>query len=107
MRASGRLARVRSSWMGLYFEDPCPKDAKLPQFGLDNVILPFAILLGGLACAVVILLIEYIIKKWFGRLLAQEEQGSALQEIARKQGVRLTKGWQNLQQRMPISQPVL
>jgi hypothetical protein len=102
MRASGRLARVRSSWMGLYFEEPCPKDATLPQFNMSNVILPFAILIGGLVCAIGVLFIEYAIKKWFSRLLGKEEQGSsALQALARKNGIRLTRGWQMVQNKIP------
>lgn len=102
MRASGRLARTRSSWMGLYFEDPCPKDSTLPQFHMGNVILPFAIFGGGMVCAIVVLFIEYAIKKWFGRLLdKQREEGSALQALARKHGVRITKSWQKVQDKMP------
>lgn len=99
MRASGRLARVRSSWMGLYFEEPCPKDGTLPQFNMSNVILPFAILGGGVVCAIGVLCIEYAIKKWFGRLLVKED--SALESLARKHGARLNKGWQAVQDKMP------
>lgn len=102
MRASGRLARVRSSWMGLYFEDPCPKDATLPQFNMNNVILPFAILGGGAVCSIGVLFIEYAIKKWFGRLLDKnKEDSSALQALARKHGVRLTKNWQKVHDKIP------
>jgi len=97
MRASGRLSRVRSSWMNLNFEDPCPKDGTLPVFGMENVILPFAILGGGLAFAIILLLVEFVIKKWFGRLLAQGKEESALQELARKNGIRLTSHWQMVQ----------
>jgi hypothetical protein len=102
MRGSGRLARMKERWMGLVYDDPCPKDATLPVFGMDNVLLPFMILGGSVALAVVVLSFEYAIKKWCGILLNSDKSESQLEKLARTQGIRLTKGWQILQSKLPI-----
>jgi hypothetical protein len=102
MRGSGRLARMKERWMGLVYDDPCPKDATLPVFGLDNVLLPFMILGGSVALAVVVLSFEYAIKKWCGILLNTDKNESQLEKLARTKGIRLTKGWQILQDKLPI-----
>ncbi|XP_059473280.1 uncharacterized protein LOC132195355 [Neocloeon triangulifer] len=102
MRASGRLSRARSTWLGLYFEEPCPKDTTLPQFGMESVVLPFAILAAGLVVALLLLAVEYAIKKWFGRLMSDEDGPTALQEIARTKGIRISKHWLRVQQSLPL-----
>ncbi|CAB3366058.1 Hypothetical predicted protein [Cloeon dipterum] len=102
MLASGRLARARATWLGQYFEEPCPKETTLPQFGMVSVVLPFAILIGGLVVAVVLLAAEFTIKKWFGRLLNEEEGPTALQEIARRNGFRISKHWMKVKNSLPL-----
>jgi len=102
MKGSGRLARMKERWMGLVYDDPCPRDGTLPQFGLDNVILPFMILGGSAGLAVILLFSEYVIKKWCGILLRDDKQDSQLQKLARTNGVRLTKGWQIVQNNLQV-----
>ncbi|XP_065335965.1 glutamate receptor ionotropic, NMDA 1-like [Cloeon dipterum] len=104
MRASGRLHRARLSWLGRYFDEPCPKDTTLPQFGLDSVILPFAILVASLGVSVLLLAIELAIKKWLGRLMKDDDWPSNLQEIARQKGMRISKNWLKVKKNLPLAQ---
>ncbi|CAB3367951.1 Hypothetical predicted protein [Cloeon dipterum] len=100
MRGCGRLDRMQERWMGLVYDDPCPRDSTLPQFGMDNVMLPFLIMACSLGLAVVLLIAEILIKRWCGKLLAEENEEGELAKIARIRGIRLSKGWRAVQRNL-------
>jgi hypothetical protein len=102
MKGSGRLARMKERWMGLVYDNPCPKDAALPQFDIQNVLLPFMILGGSFSLGFVVVVFEYTIKKWCGILMKDDKSESELQRLARTNGIRITKGWKTVQNNLPI-----
>jgi hypothetical protein len=65
MNSSGRLKRWREYYLGYVKDDPCPADATLPKFGLQQVILPFGVLVSGFLISILLIVLEFLLKHLF------------------------------------------
>jgi len=65
MMTSGQLSRLRCKWVPqLSSPDFCSSLKGLPRFEMENVTLPFYILVGGILVGLLLLFVEFLIKKW-------------------------------------------
>jgi hypothetical protein len=63
MATSGQLSRLKTKWMGVV-EDECAPQRGLPRFEMENVALPFLVLAAAFLVGLLMLFVEFLIKKW-------------------------------------------
>jgi len=65
MATSGQLSRLKTKWMGTAaVEDSCAPQRGLPRFEMENVALPFLVLAAAFLLGLLVLFVEFLIKKW-------------------------------------------